>query len=71
MNEAAEKAYSTFFTQYPDVVSVEDLSHMLGICKVNAYSLVKNGTIRGVKIGRVWRIPKRSVYLYLEDKMVG
>ncbi len=71
MNESAEKAYSTFFTQYPDVISVEDLSRMLGICKVNAYTLVKNGTIHGVKIGRVWRIPKRSVYLYLEDTMAS
>lgn len=60
------REYTFFFTDYPDVVSVEDLSHMLNICKVKAYDLVKTGQVRGVKIGHVYRIPKKSVYQYLE-----
>ena len=71
MDEQMERAYRNFFTEYPDVVSVEDLSHMLNICKVKAYGLVKSGQIRGVKIGHVYRIPKKSIYQYLEVKIKG
>ncbi|MCR5777460.1 MAG: helix-turn-helix domain-containing protein [Lachnospiraceae bacterium] len=61
-----ERAYRNFFIEYPDVVSVNDLSHMLKICKVNAYSLVRNGDIQSVKIGNLYRIPKRAILKYLE-----
>lgn len=33
--------YLTMFKKYPDVVSVEILQEMLGICRKNAYLLVK------------------------------
>lgn len=66
MNEQLEMSYNSFFTDYPDVVSVEDLSHMLNICKVKAYDLVKSGQVHGVKIGHVYRIPKKAIYQYLE-----
>ena len=66
MDERMEMAYRSFFTEYPDVVSVEDLSHMLNICKMKAYDLVKTGKVRGVRIGHVYRIPKKSIYQYLE-----
>ena len=66
MEERKESVRPVFFTDYPDVVSVEDLSHMLNICKVKAYDLVKTGQVRGVKIGHVYRIPKKSVYQYLD-----
>ena len=66
MDEMMERAYHNFFTEYPDVVSVEDLSHMLNICKVKAYDLVKSGQVHGVKIGHVYRIPKKSIYQYLD-----
>ena len=67
MDEQSERSYRNFFKEYPDVVSVEDLSHMLGICKVNAYRLVKDGTIKSLKIGALCRIPKRAIFLYVES----
>lgn len=66
MENQMEISYSNFFKEYPDVVSVDDLSHMLSICKVKAYELVRSGQIRSVKIGHVYRIPKKSIYQYLE-----
>lgn len=39
MEKQMEISYSNFFKEYPDVVSVDDLSHMLNICKVKAYEL--------------------------------
>ena len=67
MTEQMEISYRNFFKDYPDVVSVEDLSHMLNICKVKAYGLVKDGQIHGVKIGHVYRIPKKAIFQYLES----
>ena len=66
MTEQQEQSYLSFFTEYPDVVSVEDLSHMLNICKVKAYELVKSGKVHGVKIGHVYRIPKRAIFQYIQ-----
>ncbi len=69
MKELSESSYLSYFTEYPDIVSVYELSQMLGICRVSAYELVNSGRIKGIKIGRIWRIPKRSIYQYLEDTM--
>ena len=38
--------YLTMFKKYPDVVSVEILQEMLGICRKNAYLLVKENPLR-------------------------
>ena len=66
MNEEMEKSYKNFFPDYPDVLSIEDMSQMLRICKVKSYELVKSGQIHAVRIGHVYRIPKKSIYQYLE-----
>lgn len=68
MLEQNVEGYRSFYPDYPDVVSVEDMSHMLNICKVNAYELVKTGQVHGVKIGRIYRIPKKAIYQYLEKQ---
>lgn len=66
MSEEMEKSYKNFFPDYPDVLSIDDMSQMLRICKVKAYKLVKSGQIHAVRIGHVYRIPKKSIYQYLE-----
>ena len=52
------------FRNYPDVVNVVQLQEMLGIGKNTAYTLLKNRTIRSIRIGRVHRIPKENVIRY-------
>ena len=42
--------YLTMFKKYPDVVSVEILQEMLGICRKNAYLLVKENKIRSARV---------------------
>ena len=49
------------FDQYPDVVTIEELQEMLGIGRGLAYDLVNSGKIKGVKVGRGWRIGKEEV----------
>ena len=54
------------FEEYPDVVSVGQMCVMLGgIGKRTAYSLLKAGAIRYVKVGRSFKIPKTSVVEFM------
>ena len=65
--------YLAMFKSYPDVVSVEILQDMLGICWKNAYLLVKHNKIRSARVGRSYKIPKLCVVEYLldQDRQLG
>ena len=56
------------FKDYPDVVSVDILQEMLGICRKNAYLLVKQNKIHSVRVGCSYKIPKLCVVEYLIDQ---
>lgn len=53
----------------PDILTVDDLAEYLSISKCNAYLLLTSGEINGVKIGRIWRIPRNSVEEYINSKL--
>lgn len=54
------------FVDYPDVVDVSGLQSMLGnIGKQTAYELVRKGTIKAIKVGKLYRIPKINVIAFL------
>ena len=52
------KNKNTIFSDYPDVVTVEQLSTMLSISAKTAYKLVKEKKIKSISIGRTYKIPK-------------
>ena len=54
------------FSNYPDVVSITDLMKMLNIGRNTAYSLLQNGEVKSIKVGKQYRIPKRFIIEYLE-----
>lgn len=61
-----EKAAREMFSEYPDVVSPEQLRKMLGgIGKTSAYKLLRGGKIKSVRFGRRYLIPKICVIEYL------
>ena len=64
MNNLKEN-YKTIFTAYPDVVTIYQLKDMLGIGITLAYRLVKQNSIKSIKIGREYKIPKANVISYL------
>ena len=53
------------FSQYPDVVSINELMGMLKIGKNTAYFLLREGKIKNIKVGKQYRIPKRYIIEYL------
>lgn len=49
------------------VFTVEDLTRILGIGKSSAYELVRSGTIRNLRVGKKYLIPKAAVEEYLDS----
>ena len=54
------------FNNYPDVVTVKDLCKMLNIGRNNAYKLLHNCDIKYVKVGKVYKIPKKFVIDFIK-----
>ena len=52
------------------VISVEEAMDYLKIGKNNLYELLRSGAIKSFRVGRKWRIPKKSIYEYI-DKEIG
>jgi len=59
------EAYGLIFQNFPDVLTVPQLSRMLNINEKTAYQLVRNNIINHFKVGRTYRIPKVAVFRYL------
>lgn len=63
-----QELYKVMFTDYPDVVNVEQLSQMLGGISVKtAYRLLKSGAIKSLYVGKRYKIPKFYVLEYLTN----
>ena len=54
------------FNSYPDILSVKQLCEILGIGKNTAYRLLQGGEIKSIKIGKVYKIPKKEVRRYID-----
>lgn len=55
------------FKDYPDVITIDELTKMLHIGKNTAYSLVKDKVIKNVRVGKKYLIPKCYVIEYLKS----
>ena len=56
------------FELFPDILTVEQLCEAFQIGKNTAYELLNSGEIKGIKMGSVWKIPKRSLLDYIIEK---
>ena len=50
---------------YQDIMTVPEISEILYIGKNRVYELLESGTIKGFRIGRVWKIPKKALEEYI------
>ena len=53
------------FSNYPDIVSVAQMSKMLGISEKSAYRLLQENSIEHFRVGRTYKIPKLHILNYL------
>ena len=58
------ETYAAVFKDYPDVVTVEQMSEMLGISTKTAYRMLKSNTIKHFMVGRIYKIPKYHILVY-------
>ncbi|ROR28516.1 excisionase family DNA binding protein [Mobilisporobacter senegalensis] len=58
------------FNEFEDLITIDDLCDMLNIGKNSAYNLLKDKKIKAFRIGRVWKIPKKSVEEYVQRESI-
>ena len=57
----------TNFDTMPLVLSVEDIADTLAIGRNKAYALVNTGTIKALKIGQHYRIPREEFISFVKN----
>lgn len=53
------------FENYEDLLTVEEAAEALRIGKNALYELLGSGVLKGYRNGKVWRIPRKSLELYI------
>ena len=53
-------------TNYPDVLKPNDIMNILQIGRSTCYNLLYDGIIPSIRIGKQYRIPKKSLAEYLD-----
>ncbi len=55
-------------TEYIELITIDELCELLMIGRTTAYRLLRSGEIKAFKIGKVRKISKASVELYIRDR---
>lgn len=61
-----KEAYRLMLKQYPDVLSIDQMSSALGISTKTCYKLIHSKTVYATRVGRSYRIPKIHLLAYLK-----
>ena len=56
-------------TDNNEIMKFEEVMEYLNIGKSTLYKLLRNGEITSFKIGKVWKIPRKSVEDYIKKKI--
>lgn len=56
------------FSEFPMVLSVEDIADTLSIGRNKAYSLISSGRIRSLRLGNHYRIPREAFIAFLHGE---
>ena len=54
--------YRSVLKEYPDILTVEEMSRALGVSTKTGYKLVRENRIEYLKVGRSYRIPKAHTF---------
>ncbi len=56
---------SKTLSEYPDVISPEEIKEILRISTSGVYHLLQEGTIKSIRVGKRYIIPKQSIIDFL------
>ncbi len=57
--------YRSVLKEYPDILTVEEMSRALGVSTKTGYKLIRENKIEFIKVGRSYRIPKANLLSYM------
>lgn len=57
--------YRSVLKEYPDILTVEEMSRALGVSSKIGYKLIRENKIECIKVGRSYRIPKAHLLSYM------
>jgi len=66
MEMNTQEIYCIVLKDYPDILDVKQVSVILGVSTKTVYRLLRENTIKSLKIGREFRIPKVNVMKYVK-----
>lgn len=58
------------FSEYKDILTISDVSEMLGLKPYRIYELLKSGRIRRLNTGKPFLIPKTEVIRFVESSVL-
>lgn len=57
--------YDRVLKEYPDILTVDEMSDALGVSTKTGYQLLRENRIEHLKVGRAYRVPKVHLLSYL------
>ena len=57
--------YRSVLKEYPDVMTIEEMSKALGVSTKTGYRLIHENKMEYLKVGRSYRIPKAHLLAYM------
>lgn len=61
--------YESVLKEYPDILTVNEMSKALGVSSKTGYQLLRENKINHLKVGRAYRVPKAHLLAYLKLDM--
>ena len=62
--------YQAILKEYPDILTVNEMSAALGVNPKTGYKLIKENKIQSLKIGNTYRIAKINVLAFLKVNLI-
>jgi excisionase family DNA binding protein len=59
------EVYRSVLKEYPDILTVEEMSRALDVSTKTGYKLIRENKIECIKVGRSYRIPKAHLLAYM------
>ena len=57
--------YETVLKEYPDILTVDEMSKALGVSSKTGYQLLRDNKVEHLKVGTGYRVPKAHLLSYL------